>query len=143
MGTPGSSDLLTMRVIPRASRSGVDGMRDGAIVVRLNAPPVDGAANQALIDVLATALDVPRRAVTIVSGERARLKRVRVDGMTIDTAMRRLGLLLVLLVLTGIGLGAPWPRGVAHESMHRDGVGRRRNQEARGEEAVRPLLYLR
>jgi uncharacterized protein (TIGR00251 family) len=80
MGTAGPSDLLTIRVIPRASRSGVDGMRDGAIVVRLNAPPVDGAANQALIDVLAIALDVPKRSVSIVSGERARLKRVRVDG---------------------------------------------------------------
>ena len=114
MGTPGSSDLLTIRVIPRASRSGVDGMRDGAIVVRLNAPPVDGAANQALIDVLASSLDVPKRSVSIVSGERARLKRVRVDGITIDTAMRRLGLLLLLLFVASQA-AAQSPAGPAFE----------------------------
>jgi len=114
MATPGSSDLLTIRVIPRASRSGVDGMRDGAIVVRLNAPPVDGAANQALIDLLASSLHVPKRAVSIVSGERARLKRVRVDGITIDTAMRRLGLLFVLLVFASHP-AAQSPTGPAFE----------------------------
>src|SRR5688572_9699774 len=111
MTTPASSDLLTIRVIPRSSRSGVDGIRDGAIVVRLNAPPVDGAANEALIDVLASSLHVPRRSVSIVSGERARLKRVRVDGITIETAMRRLGLLLLLLILGTSALGAQnWPQ---------------------------------
>jgi uncharacterized protein (TIGR00251 family) len=109
------SDLLTIRVIPRASRSGVDGMRDGAIVVRLNAPPVDGAANQALIDVLATSLHVPKRSINIVSGERGRLKRVRVDGITIDTAMRRLGLLLLLLVIGASRLVAQSPAGPAFE----------------------------
>jgi len=48
----------------------------------LNAAPVDGAANAELIEVLADALDVPKRAVSIVGGERSRQKRVRVDGVT-------------------------------------------------------------
>ena len=70
-----------MRVIPRAGRSGVAGLRDGAVLMRLAAPPVDGAANDELISVLSKALDVPRRDIVIVSGERSRLKRVRVAGM--------------------------------------------------------------
>lgn len=56
-------------------------MRDGAVLVRLAAAPVDGAANEELIAVLAKALDVPRRDIVIVSGERSRLKRLRVADM--------------------------------------------------------------
>ena len=57
-------------------------MRGDSLLVRLNAPPVDGAANAELIEVLADAIGVPRRAVSIVAGERARQKRVRIDGVT-------------------------------------------------------------
>jgi uncharacterized protein len=74
--------ILTIRVIPRAGRSGPAGIRGNAILVRLNAPPVEGAANSELIEVLADLLDVPRRNVTIVSGEHSRQKRVRVLGVT-------------------------------------------------------------
>ena len=76
--------LIDVRVIPRSSKPGLAGTREGAVLVRVNAPPVDGAANEALIEVLADALRVPRRAVTIVSGQRSRLKRVRVEGVTED-----------------------------------------------------------
>jgi hypothetical protein len=76
--------VLDVRVIPRASKAGVGGIRDGALLIRLHAPPVDGAANGELIDVLAKVLGVPRRAITIVAGEKARLKRVRVAGLTKD-----------------------------------------------------------
>ena len=74
--------VLDVRVIPRAGKSGVAGTRGDALLVRLNAPPVDGAANAELIDVLADVLGVPRRAVSIVSGERSRQKRVRIEGVT-------------------------------------------------------------
>ena len=74
--------LIDVRVIPRAGRSGLAGTRDGALLVRLNAPPVDGAANTELIEVLARALAVPKRAVTLVTGDRSRRKRVRVEGVT-------------------------------------------------------------
>jgi len=62
-------------------------MRDGALVVRLAAAPVDGAANAELIAVLAEALGLPKRSIEIVSGERARSKRVRVAGINRDVAL--------------------------------------------------------
>ena len=74
--------LIEIRVIPRAGKSGIAGMRGESLLVRLNAAPVDGAANAELIDVLADALDVPKRAVSIVGGARSRQKRVRVEGVT-------------------------------------------------------------
>ncbi len=74
--------LIDVRVIPRSGRSGIAGTRDGALLVRLNSPPVEGAANAELIDVIAEALAVPRRAVSIVSGERSKQKRVRVAGIS-------------------------------------------------------------
>jgi uncharacterized protein (TIGR00251 family) len=82
--------ILDVRVIPRSGRSGPAGTRDGALLIRLNAPPVDGAANAELIEILADVLDVPRRAITIVAGERSRTKRVRVEGISLDSARARL-----------------------------------------------------
>ena len=72
--------ILEVRVIPRAARSQIAGVRDSALLVRLNAPPVDGAANEALITLIAQALDIPRRHVSIVSGASSRTKRLRVKG---------------------------------------------------------------
>lgn len=73
---------LVVRVIPRAKKTACAGTRDGALLIRLAAPPVEGAANEALVEFLAGLFHVPRRAVRIVSGERARLKRIAVDGVT-------------------------------------------------------------
>ena len=83
--------IISVRVIPRAGKSGVAGTRGGALLVRLTAPPVEGAANAELIEVLASALGVPKRRVSIVSGEHARQKRVRVAGIDAATAEARLG----------------------------------------------------
>ncbi|MBI2828950.1 MAG: DUF167 domain-containing protein [Acidobacteria bacterium] len=74
--------VIDVRVIPRGSRSGLAGVRAGAFLLRLHAPPVEGAANAEVVDILATLLGVPRRAVTIVRGGRSRLKRVRVEGVS-------------------------------------------------------------
>lgn len=82
--------VIAVRVIPRAGRSEVAGTRDGALLVRLNAPPVEGAANEELIQVIADALALAKRAVTIVSGERSRTKRVRVAGVDADYVASRL-----------------------------------------------------
>jgi hypothetical protein len=68
----------------------VAGTRGDALLVRLHAPPVEGAANDELIQVIAAALSVPKRAVSIVSGERSRQKRVRVVGIDATTAASRL-----------------------------------------------------
>jgi uncharacterized protein len=71
-----------VRVVPRASRSQVAGEHDGHLRVRVAAPPVEGAANEELIRILARALDVPRRAVEIMSGHASKVKHVRVHGAT-------------------------------------------------------------
>jgi uncharacterized protein (TIGR00251 family) len=74
--------VVDIRVIPRASKSAIAGTRDDAVLVRLKAPPVDGAANAELIRLLADLLGVPRRNIQIVSGDRSRGKRVRIRGRT-------------------------------------------------------------
>jgi uncharacterized protein (TIGR00251 family) len=71
-----------VRVIPRARKTECAGFRGDLLVVRLAAPPVEGAANAALIEFLASSLHVPRRAVRIVGGEHSRQKRVAIDGVT-------------------------------------------------------------
>ena len=82
--------VLEVRVIPRASRSGIGGTRDSALLVRVNAAPVDGAANAELIELLADLLGIPKRSLTIVAGDRGRLKRVRIDGVTKDVVDARI-----------------------------------------------------
>lgn len=69
-----------VRVQPRASKNEFAGVHNGALRVRLQAPPVDGAANEALIEFLADELDVPSRLVRIVSGFGSRNKVVEVDA---------------------------------------------------------------
>src|ERR1700730_12324752 len=69
-----------VRVPPRASRNEIDGEWQGALRVRLNVPPVDGRANEALRRFLAHCLNVPLAAVKIASGHRGRLKRIEVQG---------------------------------------------------------------
>jgi uncharacterized protein (TIGR00251 family) len=82
--------VIEVRVIPRAGRSEVAGTRDGALLVRINAPPVDGAANAELIVLLADTLEVPRRNITITAGATSKRKRVKVVGITADRATSRL-----------------------------------------------------
>ncbi len=71
---------FSVRVIPRASKSGIAGESDGALRVRIAAPPVDGAANEELIKTLARALKVPARDVEITTGFSSKRKQVRVAG---------------------------------------------------------------
>ena len=84
--------ILNIRVIPRAKRAGVAGTRGEAWLVRLQAPPVDDAANEELIALLAQVLGVSKRAVSIVSGESSRHKRVQVIGIGPEAAQERLSL---------------------------------------------------
>jgi uncharacterized protein (TIGR00251 family) len=74
---------LDVRVIPRAKRTEAAGLRNGALLVRLAAPPVDGAANTALVAFLASTLGVPSRAVQLLSGERGRQKRILIAGAVV------------------------------------------------------------
>jgi uncharacterized protein (TIGR00251 family) len=75
---------FAVRVSPRASREAIGGVHDGALKIALTAPPVEGAANAALIALLAKALGVPKRAVRVVSGESSRQKRIEIDGVDAD-----------------------------------------------------------
>jgi uncharacterized protein len=80
---------ILVRVIPRARKTEISAVRDNAIVVRVAAPPVEGAANDALVEFFADAFAIPRRAVRILSGERGRQKRIELAGVT-DAAVRTL-----------------------------------------------------
>jgi uncharacterized protein (TIGR00251 family) len=84
------SAVLEIRVIPRARRTAVDGERNGAILIRLAAAPVDGAANEALIEFLSETLRLPRRAITIVGGDKSRTKRVQIAGLDAAAVRSRL-----------------------------------------------------
>ena len=71
---------FTVRVVPRASRSEITGEQSGALRVRIAAAPVEGAANQELIKLLAKTFKLPQKAVEIVSGTASKNKIVRIQG---------------------------------------------------------------
>jgi uncharacterized protein len=73
---------FAVHVQPRASRSGITGILNGAVKIRLTSPPVDGAANEQCINLFAHLLKVRRRDVTIMTGESSRHKVVKVSGIT-------------------------------------------------------------
>jgi uncharacterized protein (TIGR00251 family) len=74
---------LTVRVVPRADRNAIDGVTDtGALRVRLTAPPVEGAANAALIALFSDILGIPKRDITILHGERGREKILQIAALT-------------------------------------------------------------
>jgi len=83
--------VLTVRVVPRSSRNQIVGTENGALKIKLTAPPVEGAANAALIEFIAEWLSVRKSAVTIISGDKARRKVVRVSGVTAEQVKARLG----------------------------------------------------
>jgi uncharacterized protein (TIGR00251 family) len=82
---------LRVRLTPRAHRDEVTGVRDGLVLARVRAPPVDGRANAALEKLLAKALGVPPSHVQVVRGQSAREKVVRVDGVAAADALAALG----------------------------------------------------
>ena len=86
---------LTVRVTPRASKPGITGTRDGALLVRLQSSPVEGAANSELVELMAGVFGVPKRGITIVSGERSRLKRIAIAGIEtrqVNAVLRAIGI---------------------------------------------------
>lgn len=86
--------VLFVRAQPGARRTEVTGVHDGALKVRIAAPPVDDRANEALIVFLAKAFDLRRSSVTIRSGSTSRRKRVKLDDVGPDDARRVLAALL-------------------------------------------------
>jgi uncharacterized protein (TIGR00251 family) len=83
------SVTFAVRVVPRSSRNQITGVEGGALKIKLTAPPVEGAANAALIEFIAEWLGVRRSVVSIVSGDKARNKLVRVNGVTREQVFRK------------------------------------------------------
>ena len=83
------SALLLVRIQPRASKNEIIPMEGGAFKIRLTAPPVDGAANEALVRFLSGVLGIAKTRVEIVSGQTSREKRIRIGGMS-EAEVRRL-----------------------------------------------------
>jgi uncharacterized protein (TIGR00251 family) len=85
--------ILDVKVIPRAGKTALAGTRDNALLIRLAAAPVGGAANDELISLLSGTLDLPKRHIVLLSGEKSRSKRVKVIGLSKALVRERLGLL--------------------------------------------------
>jgi len=73
--------VLTLRLIPRASKNAIQSEHGDTLKIRLCAPPVDGAANAALIEFLSDTLSLPRARIRLLSGHTSRTKRVLLAGM--------------------------------------------------------------
>lgn len=86
----GDAVMLSVKVQPRAGRTEVSGLLDQELKVRVAAPPVDSAANEALVEFLAKKLDLPRRAVTLVRGQTSRHKVIRIEGISAEGAAGKL-----------------------------------------------------
>lgn len=80
---------INVRVIPRSSKNTLE-WENGSLKVRLTAPPVDGAANEALLILLAQRLDLPKRDIQIVQGTASRHKIVEIAGMTLEELEQRI-----------------------------------------------------
>ncbi len=88
----GDYTTLSVRVLPRSSKEEVAGFAEGAVRIRLTAPPLDNRANEALVKFLSRVFDVPRRQVELIAGGTGRNKIVRIAGMGRGEAFRKLGL---------------------------------------------------
>ena len=83
--------IINVRVVPRASKSEIVGEHNGALKVRVNALPIDGAANAELIKILSKKLNVPNSAVEIISGQTSKHKQVRINGLDEKTYTSLIG----------------------------------------------------
>jgi uncharacterized protein (TIGR00251 family) len=87
--TDQESALFAVRIQPRASKNEIIPMEGGAFKIRLTAPPVDGAANEALVKFLSDFLGIAKSRIEIISGETSREKRIRINEMS-EVEVRRL-----------------------------------------------------
>ena len=83
--------MLALKVQPRASRNEIVGPLGQELKLKVMAPPVDSAANEAVVEFLAKHLGLPRRAVSLVRGQTSPHKTIRLDGISLADAARKLG----------------------------------------------------
>ncbi len=86
------SCTLAIKAVPNAPRSAVVGWLGDALKIKIHAPALDGRANEALCDFLAAELGLPKRAVTLVHGDKSRQKLVRISGLALAEVKSRLRL---------------------------------------------------
>jgi uncharacterized protein YggU (UPF0235/DUF167 family) len=94
LGTHRLGVRLETRITPRASRNAIEGIREGRLVVKVTASPVDEAANAAVIETVSRALDLSWRHVTIVAGDHSRMKSLALSGVSADKVRERLSAIL-------------------------------------------------
>ena len=83
--------IFNIRVVPRASKSGVVGEFDGGLKVRIAAPPVDGAANEEVVKFLAREFGRPRVDVSVIAGQTSKTKRIRIAGGSVKRLLELAG----------------------------------------------------
>jgi len=88
--TPRASCRIAIKAIPNAPRNAVAGWLGDALKIKIHAPALEGRANEELCAFLANTLGLPRRAVSVAHGDKSRRKIVHIDGMTLDTARKKL-----------------------------------------------------
>jgi uncharacterized protein (TIGR00251 family) len=82
--------LLSVRVQPRSRQNAITGVREKSLLLKVNAPPVDGAANQAVIALLAQELNLPKSTFSVQQGVKSREKIVKVEHVTADDVLKLL-----------------------------------------------------
>lgn len=88
--TARTETVIKVKLIPKSSRNQVVGREGDHFKVKVTAPPVEGRANKALIDLFAKKLAVPKSHVEIISGKSSRLKSIRIDGLTLEEIAKRI-----------------------------------------------------
>ena len=81
--------VIRIKLLPKSSRNQVVGREGDHFKVKVTAPPVEGRANKALIDLLAKKLGVSKSHIEIISGKSSRLKSIRIDGLSIEEITRK------------------------------------------------------
>lgn len=84
--------IIQVHASPRASKTQIQGLHGDALKIRLQAPPVDGKANETLIEFLAESLNIPQRQISLLSGHTSRHKRLCLQGITASQVTHALGL---------------------------------------------------
>ena len=82
--------ILTVKLTPRSSRNAIERIEDGVLIMRVTAPPVGGAANRAVCEIIAESLRIPKSRVKIRSGAASRTKTVEIDDLATHDALERL-----------------------------------------------------
>lgn len=79
-----SESILTIYLQPGAKKSVLAGMHNGNVKIKVNSPPVDGKANEALIQFLSDFLDIPKSSIELIAGQKSRIKKLKIVGITDD-----------------------------------------------------------